>query len=183
MSRRAKVCTGCGETDISKFVYNTYVRKDGMRALRSHCNECRASGARTWYTDHKEQAASTRVNYAEKNKESIRHMQWEYREQHREEARVRADTHYQTHKRNGTNIAGWLAKRYEGIPCMDCDVTYSHHIMDFDHRPEETKEFGIAKKGAYVATPENIAEVMKEIDKCDYVCSNCHRERTYQRNK
>ncbi len=183
MPQLAKECTGCGETDLSKFVYNTYVRKDGTRALRSHCNECRASGTRSWYSSHKEQSSRTRKKYAEENKETLKRKGWEHREKHREEARVRANNHYHTHKRNGTNISSWLAKKYEGVPCTDCDTVYGFHVMDFDHRPEETKSFGIAKKGAHVTTPENLAMVMEEIKKTDLVCSNCHRERTYQRSK
>ena len=66
---------------------------------------------------------------------------------------------------------------------MDCNVIYQYHIMDFDHRPDEQKSFGIATKGDNKATPERIAEFMKEITKCDYVCANCHRDRTYKRKQ
>lgn len=49
--------------------------------------------------------------------------------------------------------------------------------MDFDHR--EDKKFSISQKAYFGARKQ----VLDEIKKCDVVCSNCHRERTYQRRK
>ena len=83
----------------------------------------------------------------------------------------------------GTSVQGWLINKYGGVPCMDCGGVFDFVAMDFDHRPEETKEFGIGTLGQYVATPERLAKVEKEIAKCDLVCSNCHRVRTKKRNE
>lgn len=83
---------------------------------------------------------------------------------------------------NGTSVQGWLIKKYSGRPCMDCDGVFAWIAMDFDHRPDETKEFNIGRLGQYKATPERIAITEKEIAKCDLVCSNCHRVRTQERN-
>jgi hypothetical protein len=47
--------------------------------------------------------------------------------------------------------------------------------MDFDHRGN--KKFMIS--GAWQLRPWN--EVVAEIEKCDVVCANCHRERTHGR--
>ena len=84
---------------------------------------------------------------------------------------------------NRTSMLGWLIARFKDVPCMDCNVIYPWHVMDFDHRLDEQKSFTIARKGSRKATPERIAEVMKEIAKCDLVCANCHRDRTYKRNQ
>lgn len=64
------------------------------------------------------------------------------------------------------------------VPCADCGVSYPHYVMDFDHRPDEIKLFGIANARGQSRTLE---EIMVEIDKCDVVCANCHRERTHDR--
>lgn len=63
-------------------------------------------------------------------------------------------------------------------PCLDCRVRYPHYVMDFDHREGETKDFDIAR-----AVRKCVSErvLMKEVAKCDLVCSNCHRERTHRR--
>jgi hypothetical protein len=62
------------------------------------------------------------------------------------------------------------------IPCMDCKVKYPHFVMDFDHLRD--KKFNIAKSVDDNVSWENLKQ---EIDKCDVVCSNCHRFRTYKR--
>lgn len=62
-------------------------------------------------------------------------------------------------------------------PCMDCGVSYPWYVMDFDHRDPSLKSFTLSmwKRSAMGARA-----VRREIEKCDVVCSNCHRERTYQ---
>ena len=65
----------------------------------------------------------------------------------------------------------------EKTPCSDCKKYYPSHIMDFDHRDVSQKSFGIAN-----GTTLSFHRLMEEIKKCEIVCSNCHRERTYKRN-
>lgn len=81
--------------------------------------------------------------------------------------------------RRSRSILGYLESKYSGISCIDCDTVYAFCVMDFDHRPEEIKSFGIATKNDLLATPERISQLEKEIDKCDLVCANCHRVRTH----
>ena len=58
---------------------------------------------------------------------------------------------------------------------MDCGIKYPPYVMDFDHLGD--KEFVISK-GVSMHSP---IKLLKEIAKCDVVCSNCHRLRTYNR--
>jgi hypothetical protein len=60
-------------------------------------------------------------------------------------------------------------------PCLDCGQTYPYFVMEFDHREGEKKEFDIANG---VRDMVAIARLLAEIEKCDLVCSNCHRMRT-----
>lgn len=60
-------------------------------------------------------------------------------------------------------------------PCADCGGEYPYYVMDFDHR--EGKEFNLG--GAH--THKSIRAILDEIEKCDVVCSNCHRKRSFQR--
>lgn len=62
-------------------------------------------------------------------------------------------------------------------PCLDCGVKYPPCVMDFDHRPGETKAGDVA----YIATRAKWPVVLAEMAKCDLVCSNCHRLRTHSR--
>ena len=102
-----------------------------------------------------------------------------YRDNHRKEELTRAMRHYRKHKKQRTNIISWVEDKYKDVPCMDCGGVFVWCAMAFDHRPEEKKSFGIATKGTLVATPERISMVMKEIGKCDLICSNCHCVRTW----
>ena len=63
-------------------------------------------------------------------------------------------------------------------PCMDCKKQYPYYVMDFDHVRGE-KKFNLSIAGRWLP---NIQTIIDEIKKCDIVCSNCHRERTFNRN-
>jgi hypothetical protein len=63
-------------------------------------------------------------------------------------------------------------------PCADCGDCYPPYVMDFDHKPGNRKNFGLANAIAY---HKSLIEIQEEITKCDIVCANCHRERTHQR--
>jgi len=58
---------------------------------------------------------------------------------------------------------------------MDCSGKFPVVCMDFDH-VRGKKSFNISAAGP--RTPES---VLREIAKCDVVCSNCHRIRTQAR--
>lgn len=59
-------------------------------------------------------------------------------------------------------------------PCADCNNFYPFYVMDFDHQTE--KSFNIAEYSRYGASFQSL---LTEIAKCELVCANCHRERTW----
>jgi len=61
-------------------------------------------------------------------------------------------------------------------PCLDCKQSFPTYVMQFDHLPQYEKLFCIAVGHDY-----GTEKLMKEIDKCEVVCANCHAERTWQR--
>jgi hypothetical protein len=63
-------------------------------------------------------------------------------------------------------------------PCTDCGGVFPPYVMDFDHRVGEEKFEGVSSLVGRTATWEVIEA---EIAKCDLVCANCHRIRTYTR--
>jgi len=91
-----------------------------------------------------------------------------------------------THLRRGPSATSKNARQraliasHKNAPCADCCVTYPPYVMDLDHRPGVTKVAAVGALLGRCAPPSRISE---EIAKCDAVCSNCHRERTYQRRK
>ena len=62
-------------------------------------------------------------------------------------------------------------------PCMDCGKRYPYYVMDFDH-VEGNKKFNLA---IAVNKIRSVASVEAEMAKCEVVCANCHRERTFNR--
>jgi hypothetical protein len=66
-------------------------------------------------------------------------------------------------------------------PCADCGRRYPYDVMDFDHRPGEKKRFNLADTNSQAW--RSIKNIQAEIAKCDVVCANSHRERTYRRRK
>lgn len=66
-------------------------------------------------------------------------------------------------------------KLKENKPCSDCHKIYPHYVMDWDHRENKVDNVStLVAKGQKT-------KALIEIDKCDLVCSNCHRIRTHQR--
>jgi hypothetical protein len=63
--------------------------------------------------------------------------------------------------------------------CFDCRISGKDHpeVLDFDHISKD-KEFNISE---FRFLTSSINKVKKEIEKCDMVCSNCHRIRTSRR--
>lgn len=71
-----------------------------------------------------------------------------------------------------------IQKAKEGKSCQDCGKFFPSYVMDFDHRDPTQKKWGLAGARRHMPSDE---EVLKEIDKCDLVCANCHRIRTFTR--
>jgi hypothetical protein len=77
-------------------------------------------------------------------------------------------------------LAKRVVRQAKDRPCADCGVRYPYYVMDFDHRPGTTKKVNLTvlvKRGP----AQDI--LLAEIAKCDVVCANCHRARTYQRKR
>lgn len=66
----------------------------------------------------------------------------------------------------------WLKEQ----PCADCGHCFHHVAMDFDH-VHGRKVFNLADRNH----TWKIECVMRELRKCEVVCSNCHRVRTFNR--
>ena len=63
--------------------------------------------------------------------------------------------------------------------CFDCGIFYPHYVLEFDHRPG-VKKFGNVY---HVLKKYGWDKAWAEVKKCDVVCSNCHKVRTYTRTE
>jgi hypothetical protein len=71
-----------------------------------------------------------------------------------------------------------VVERLKDRPCADCGVRHPPWVMDFDHL-DSSKKLGSPSRLARDFGNEDV--VRAEAEKCDVVCSNCHRHRTHLR--
>lgn len=64
-------------------------------------------------------------------------------------------------------------------PCADCKDFYPSFVMGFDHRDGDQKT-GIISQ---LMNRLSWRQLLEEIAKCDLVCANCHRIRTFMRRQ
>ena len=57
--------------------------------------------------------------------------------------------------------------------CKKCGET-KYYLLDFHHRNPTEKDFNIAKD-----CKKKLEIILKELEKCDVLCANCHREWHY----
>lgn len=73
-----------------------------------------------------------------------------------------------------------LVDELRAKPCTDCKRDYPCYIMQFDHLPGYPKVANISvmvQRRRYT-----MAMLREELRKCELVCANCHRIRTYTRS-
>lgn len=65
-----------------------------------------------------------------------------------------------------------MAIAYKGGKCCICGYDKCNSALDFHHKDEREKSFGLSVRGLTRSWDRTKAEV----DKCTLVCANCHRE-------
>lgn len=91
-------------------------------------------------------------------------------------------THYQRNKEKYLEKNRRLASRNKKFlveykkthGCLDCGEK-DHRVIEFDHLRD--KKFNISEMVRCYSTEK----MLEEIGKCDVVCANCHRIRTWNR--
>lgn len=117
------------------------------------------------YQDPEKQKAAQRRSY-QRNKETIAVRQ--------REQRVEINKRL---KESRAALREWIISIKAMTPCTDCGLNYPYYVMDFDH----VRGLKLANISKLMAQVYSRAVIQAEIDKCDVVCANCHRERTHQR--
>jgi hypothetical protein len=70
-----------------------------------------------------------------------------------------------------------IIREKKRVPCADCGGTFHFAAMDFDHIDGTDKRFNVSQ----LRSRGSIRLLEAEIAKCEVVCANCHRVRTYNR--
>lgn len=71
---------------------------------------------------------------------------------------------------------GFVREHLEDHPCVRCGET-DWRVLEFHHRARETKRWSV---GFMVNRGMPVAQVREEMEKCDVMCSNCHRRHHYE---
>lgn len=72
-----------------------------------------------------------------------------------------------------------MLERLKQRPCADCGGHFPSCAMDFDHRDPGQKQYTVSR----MVGRAGHGRIMAEVAKCDIVCANCHRDRTYRRRE
>ena len=101
--------------------------------------------------------------------------------------RIKARAHYKNNRKSYLDrikpeqreLRAWLFEQKVG-PCQDCGGQFKPWQMDFDHRDPVQKTMEVS---AMVGKRMSKDRILTEIAKCDLICANCHRDRTYRRQR
>ncbi len=160
---------------------------DEYRGRRTTCYECEKDAARKraeingprlvekrkreWEVDpeKRRQHLEQRAIYYQLNIEKERERSRNWQREHKQEVKESNATKRQEKAK--------YVNQKKDVPCADCKLKFPPECMDFDHVVGEK----ICNVSAMVTRSYSLEAVKEEIEKCDVVCSNCHRKRTVRR--
>ena len=76
-------------------------------------------------------------------------------------------------------IREWFDEYRRNLTCIDCGISGKEcpWLIEFHHRDPDLKEEEI---GFLVGAGYGIPRIMREMDKCDPICPNCHRRHHWE---
>jgi len=108
-----------------------------------------------------------------------------YYHKNRERLKAAHLVHYQQNrgkyfaavKKNKERLRQWMMEVKDDGPCADCKTHYPPYVLDFDH----VRGKKLLSVSEMVERCYGKKKILEEIEKCELVCANCHRERTHKR--
>lgn len=112
-----------------------------------------------------------KASYYRKNRERCSSYQKEWAKSHRQQKRK-----WGRNRARRLREALWIKKAT--IPCTDCGLFFPPYVLEFDHieAPHKSAKGNRICMSAIAACSP--ARVEKEMKKGEWVCANCHKERT-----
>lgn len=77
-------------------------------------------------------------------------------------------------------VHDFITAQKAGKPCAECKHMWPEYVMEFDHRDPDDKKYTISSMVHTHWDTSKWCEIIEEIDKCDLVCRNCHRIRSFR---
>jgi len=199
-----KICSACGvEKDASEFAK----ARRSPSGLYAYCKPCAKEKSaaryevkkehmraqrRQWYQDNRERALAYAHDYnaaeVAGTLDTFRVGQGNYErtyregcspEEHGTPALLKTALNRAQFKLQVERARVFIQEYKAEQPCADCGGFFHFSAMDFDHL-EDDKEFNIAEG---VGRGYSVRKLKSEMSKCELVCSNCHRLRTWLRKE
>ena len=103
----------------------------------------------------------------------------------REKARADSRRHYERHPeqylarntKDKREKRDFIQKYKEYHGCMDCGGKFPYFVLDLDHRDPHDKKYALNR----IHLLASWDKMVEEINKCDVVCANCHRIRSFEK--
>lgn len=158
---RIRVCTVCGDPNHRKWTCPN---------VPGHLGEHRCATCKLWLPIGEFNLKNKTTGELQRLcKECMRpHRRRFYKKHH--EALIALSTQ-KAHERKEA------IRELKSKPCTDCGKTYHWFVMDFDHVRGEKK----GNVSTLLQIGKSLGRLLEEVAKCDLVCSNCHRLRTWNR--
>jgi len=86
-------------------------------------------------------------------------------------------------RRNKRRVTEFIEQYKRAHSCVDCGFSGREfpYVLDFDHVDSSVvKKFNV---GSWSHSVLSIEAIQEEIKKCELVCANCHRKRTFSEKR
>ena len=115
------------------------------------------------------------AKWSRKNKEEYNKTRREWYQKNRETERARLKV---SNKRRDAELREWFQKLKSTLKCEECG---EKHIacLDFHHKDPQQKDLAVSM---CINNGWSRDKILKEIEKCIVICSNCHRKLHYNKN-
>lgn len=166
-----KRCPRCEETKQRSEFHKSGRSRDGMAG---YCKACSAAASKARYDTNPDHCRGVSSRW--KSEGAIR-QRLSRSDFDSDDAYRRALVYAQN--RRDVERARRHVRAIKDNPCVDCGGWFHFSAMDFDH-VRGSKDGNVSE---LVARGRSLRLIDREIAKCDLVCSNCHRVRTWTRNQ
>jgi len=181
-----RTCTKCQRsyTSIEAF-YPSYRKGGGYSTV---CKTCRSEKTKLWYAANRDKRLAQHKDWNLANKERRRTDGKIWHAANKERRLVDMKSWYRANKTRHQALGKETKKARKDVlrdyvnqaksgPCTDCGGLYPYYVMEFDH----VRGKKVASVNRLLASRASISRLKVEIEKCEVVCSNCHRGRSYRR--
>ena len=127
------------------------------------CSRCKQDKPLTEFNKHKRGIHSW-------CKECVRERSREWYKEKNEIVKARRKTYIQERRK-------WYDEYKQTLKCSKCGENHPA-CLEFHHQNPKEKEFGIAEALCQLNLGKE--EILKEINKCEVLCSNCHKKLHYK---